>query len=224
MKKSILVLLIMSVTSMGIYGQYSKKYYGHHLCNKKDFTCKKVNPRHTWKAHFPDVHERDTIKRLNRVNLHHFNRPYIVIPNDPHSMRLSPMPTHIDTLNEKAIVVDLSQQAFGAYDRNGKKIKWGPISGGKAWCADVGRSCKTVTGTFRVTREGGAGCVSRKYDNAPMPYCMFFHRGYAMHGAVLPGHHASHGCVRMFTEDAKWLNHEFVTPGTKIIVKKGFSK
>ena len=40
---------------------------------------------------------------------------------------------------------------------------------------------------------------------------MFFHGGFALHGSYeVPGYHASHGCVRMFVNDAKWLNEEFV--------------
>ena len=54
-----------------------------------------------------------------------------------------------------------------------------------------------------------------------MPYCMFFHEGYALHGGTLPGHHASHGCLRLYTEDAEWLNEMFVTAGiggTEVII------
>lgn len=48
-----------------------------------------------------------------------------------------------------------------------------------------------------------------------MPYCMFFHKGYALHGSSdIPGYRASHGCVRMFVQDALWLNHEFVQTST----------
>lgn len=44
-----------------------------------------------------------------------------------------------------------------------------------------------------------------------MPYCMFFQGGFAIHGSSdLPGHHASHGCVRVLVKDAQWLNEEFV--------------
>jgi lipoprotein-anchoring transpeptidase ErfK/SrfK len=46
-----------------------------------------------------------------------------------------------------------------------------------------------------------------------------------MHGSyTVPGYRASHGCVRMFNEDAQWLNKEFITlpgggkRGTRVIV------
>lgn len=46
---------------------------------------------------------------------------------------------------------------------------------------------------------------SRKYDDAPMPYAVFYHGGYAVHGtnAVRAlGRPASHGCVRLATPNA----------------------
>lgn len=61
-----------------------------------------------------------------------------------------------------------------------------------------------------------------------MPYCMYFHKGFALHGSDdIPGYRASHGCIRMFTQDAKWLNEEFVsvnnertnTLGTLVVVR-----
>ncbi len=51
-----------------------------------------------------------------------------------------------------------------------------------------------------------------------MPYCMHFSGGYALHGSpTVPGYNASHGCVRLFTEDAKWLNQHFVDIGSTVI-------
>ena len=47
---------------------------------------------------------------------------------------------------------------------------------------------------------------SRKYDNSPMPYSVFYHGGYAIHGtgAVRQlGRPASHGCVRLHPANAK---------------------
>ena len=49
---------------------------------------------------------------------------------------------------------------------------------------------------------------SKKYDNAPMPWSIFFHEGYAIHatGEVERlGSPASHGCVRLELRNARWL-------------------
>jgi len=47
---------------------------------------------------------------------------------------------------------------------------------------------------------------SRKYNNAPMPWAVFFHEGYAVHGTTdlrNIGRPASHGCIRLAPENAK---------------------
>jgi len=49
---------------------------------------------------------------------------------------------------------------------------------------------------------------SKQYDNAPMPYSIFFHGGYAIHGSCeikRIGKPASHGCVRLDPKNAKAL-------------------
>ena len=52
-----------------------------------------------------------------------------------------------------------------------------------------------------------------------MPYCMFFKGGFAMHGSSgVPGYNASHGCVRLFVDDAQWLNQDFADIGTQVII------
>ena len=47
---------------------------------------------------------------------------------------------------------------------------------------------------------------SRKYDNAPMPWAVFFHDGWAIHGTTDLRHlgkPASHGCVRLHPKNAQ---------------------
>lgn len=47
---------------------------------------------------------------------------------------------------------------------------------------------------------------SRQYDDAPMPYSVFFNGGIAVHGTMNPGslgRAASHGCVRLATSNAE---------------------
>lgn len=46
---------------------------------------------------------------------------------------------------------------------------------------------------------------SRKYDNAPMPYAVFYNGGYAVHATYETkrlGRPASHGCIRLHPENA----------------------
>lgn len=47
---------------------------------------------------------------------------------------------------------------------------------------------------------------SKKYHNAPMPWAVFFHEGYAVHGTTDVrnlGRPASHGCIRLHPDNAK---------------------
>ncbi|HEL9669923.1 TPA: L,D-transpeptidase, partial [Legionella pneumophila] len=111
-----------------------------------------------------------------------------------------------------------------AISANGKVIRTGRGSGGKHYCSDVRRSCKTPSGVFRVISKGGPGCRSSRYPlgkgGAPMPYCMFFSKLYAIHGSPdVPNYNASHGCVRVKPHDARWLSQNFIKIGTKVIIK-----
>ena len=117
------------------------------------------------------------------------------------------------------IQVNLGNQTWKAYDDGGSLINSGHVSGGKKYCPDIHRGCRTPTGSFTVYSKGGPGCISHKFPvgrgGAPMPYCMFFRGGYALHGSNnVPNYNASHGCVRMSPSDARWLNQNFVRPGS----------
>ncbi|MFE0015432.1 L,D-transpeptidase [Mesorhizobium sp. NPDC059054] len=65
---------------------------------------------------------------------------------------------------------------------------------------------------------------SKKYDNSPMPWSVFYHGGYAVHGtnAVRQlGRPASHGCVRLATANAATfysLVREVGIKDTRIVV------
>jgi len=119
-------------------------------------------------------------------------------------------------------IFDPTQPAWALYSRYGYLVRTGPASGGRNYCPDVGRPCRTVVGTFTAYRESGPECVSSKYPigkgGAPMPNCIFFHKGYAIHGSSdVPNYNASHGCIRVPPEDAKWIDTH-VNPGATIIV------
>ena len=111
-----------------------------------------------------------------------------------------------------------------AISEDGTVVRTGKGSGGKHYCADSGRRCKTPAGEFRITSKGGAGCASSRYPigrgGSPMPYCMFFSKYYAIHGSYhVPNYNASHGCIRIQPSEAKWLSNNFVRIGTKVVVK-----
>lgn len=125
--------------------------------------------------------------------------------------------------SSKTFIFDPKQRKYFAI-QNGKVVKQGRASGGRHYCPDVKRSCRTPSGVYRVTHKGGAGCRSSRYPlgrgGAPMPYCMFFSKYYAVHGSPdVPNYNASHGCIRVKPHDAAWLSRHFMDPGTRVIVK-----
>lgn len=220
-------LLSVSTVSMA-EEELNSKYYGGHLCAYDAFNCIKVKRGTTWAKQFPNKAEREIVKRLNRINIPLRNRRWIVVPADIKTvshMDLSPFPDAIDTGGKKKIIVKLGLHAFGAYDESGQLVHWGPVSGGKGWCSDINRKCETAVGSYRIIEKKGPSCVSKIFPvetggGAPMPYCMHYYRGFALHGSTLPGFHASHGCLRVFHDDAKWLNREFLDVGTPIVVMR----
>ncbi len=111
-----------------------------------------------------------------------------------------------------------------AINENGKVVRTGRGSGGKSYCSDIRRGCKTPAGVYRIISKGGPGCKSSRYPvgggGAPMPYCMFFSKYYAVHGSYdVPNYNASHGCVRVKPGDAQWLSKNFMKIGTKVVIK-----
>lgn len=66
---------------------------------------------------------------------------------------------------------------------------------------------------------------SRTYDNAPMPFAVFYDRGWAIHGTSAVsrlGSPASHGCVRLETANAEafyTLVRQIGAGNTRIIVE-----
>jgi len=159
-----------------------------------------------------DRYERDSYSQNNERYHEHGRR------NSPHHTVSSyDVPSHISGGN--IVKVDLGNRTWAAYDGGGSLVHSGRVSGGKDYCPDIHRHCRTVTGTYTIYTKKGAGCVSTRFPvgkgGAKMPYCMFFHGGYALHGSyAVPDYNASHGCVRMVPDDAQWLNQNFVRVGS----------
>lgn len=226
----LLLSLLVALPSPGLYAKNKTP-----SCATEEYTCLRVKRGQSWQSLFPDERERGIVMRVNHRNGQLYPGLVIRVPNDltfSDLLDYSPFPRQIDSPNEKLIIVDLNKHAWGAYDSDGMLVRWGPATGGAGWCPDIGRSCRTKAGSFRIYSLGSSRCVSSKFPvpegGAPMPYCMFFHGGQALHGSpggVIRGN-VSHGCVRLFVQDAEWLRYDFVDPpiaensyrGTKIVV------
>ncbi len=225
MKKQILLLILafsLVCSTLG-YAKGDDKYYGPALCKLPDYNCIKVQGGQSWKKLFPNEQQRYIVQAVNRTDSYLWRGKTIAVPKNLDKITLldvAPFPRKVDTDGEKLIVVDQDKLAWGAYNRKGKLLKWGPVSSGRNYCSDVHRPCKTITGVFQVFNKKGADCRSNVFPvgrgGSRMPYCMFFYRGYALHGSYeVPGYRDSHGCIRMFPRDAKWLNQNFVELSTK---------
>jgi lipoprotein-anchoring transpeptidase ErfK/SrfK len=150
------------------------------------------------------------------------------VSGSPFATEGAPIPERIPRQGEKVIIIYPAEHFWGAYNAQGRLIRWGIATAGANDCPDSSHSCRTKVGTFRIYSLGDSHCVSRKYDGAPMPYCMYFNGGQALHGSPdVQFSNISHGCVRIHISDAKWLRTQFVEGpmlsnryrGTKIMIK-----
>lgn len=236
MKRILLVILCAALLLVNGSARTETRF-GESLCNSPDYTCITIKPGESWESLFPSPEELDIIKRVNRMNINLRSGMIIAVPKNIDRLSIydvSPFPRYIESDGEKTIFVSQQQLAWGAYDEKGELIWWGPISSGSGHCRTIDGHCVTPSGSFRIIRKQDIDCISTVFPQnadgsvggAPMPYCMHFMRGFALHGSdTVPGYRASHGCVRMFIEDARWLNEEFINvpegtlKGTRVVVE-----
>ena len=119
---------------------------------------------------------------------------------------------------EVVVSISKSQQRLAVVVDGAETYRW-PVSTGK-------RGYETPAGKFRPTRLE-RHWYSRQYELTPMPWAMFFHRGYAVHATMEAynlGHVASHGCVRLRPDNAAILYSLMRRQGlnnTKVVVMNG---
>jgi L,D-transpeptidase catalytic domain len=108
-------------------------------------------------------------------------------------------------------VVTLRNQRITIYDTDGWILR-APISSGQP-------GYETPAGVYSVIQKE-AEHYSNLYDDASMPFMQrITWSGIALHAGVLPGHAASHGCVRMPYEFAKQL-FDITNLGLRVIVAR----
>jgi hypothetical protein len=110
------------------------------------------------------------------------------------------------------ILVSVPEQVMHVY-RNGILIGRSSVSTGAKGHATPG-------GVFTILEKKEAH-HSKKYDNAPMPNMQrLTWTGIAMHSGNLPGHPASHGCIRL-PYDFSQLLFAATTKGGTVVVGDG---
>jgi hypothetical protein len=119
---------------------------------------------------------------------------------------------------ELLVNISKSQQRLSVVIDGTEAYRW-PVSTGR-------RGHDTPSGGFRPFRTE-RHWYSRQYSLTPMPWAVFFHRGYAVHGTMEAynlGHAASHGCVRLRPDNASTLfslvRHQGMR-NTKVVVMNG---
>jgi lipoprotein-anchoring transpeptidase ErfK/SrfK len=113
--------------------------------------------------------------------------------------------------------VDISSQTMTVIQNGKVAYRW-PVSTAR-------KGYVTPTGSWRAQRIHRMW-YSRKYDMSPMPYSVFYHRGYAIHGTGAVsrlGRPASHGCVRLHTANARTfyqLVQKYGMRNTRVVVQR----
>jgi lipoprotein-anchoring transpeptidase ErfK/SrfK len=115
--------------------------------------------------------------------------------------------------NEHWIDVDLSSQSVSAYEGE-DRVNTFIVSTG-TW------QHPTVLGSYNIyVKYRYADMAGPGYYLPDVPYVMYFHEGYGVHGTYWHdnfGVPMSHGCINLRTEDAAWL-YDFSEVGTLVYI------
>ncbi len=143
------------------------------------------------------------LEKLNRADRGHLPRlDRLIVPDrwEADELEYSPFPREVGELAgyPKALIVHQPLQVFGAYE-NGRLVRWGPVSSGR-------EAHPTPGGAFHLNWRS-RGRHSTIDPDWYMKWYFNFHntRGLALHQYALPGHPASHACVRLLERDARWI-------------------
>lgn len=133
-------------------------------------------------------------------------------------------PTSRKPERQNIFIFSPREHRWAVYNQDGERVGFGRATGGKDFCDDVKSECRTVIGKFQVFRKEDKDCASKTFPideggGAPMPYCMFFYKGYAIHGSdhVIDGN-VSHGCVRVTRRAAQWIHENYIHQGSYVLV------
>ena len=95
--------------------------------------------------------------------------------------------------------VSVDEQTMHVYVDGQLRYEWPVSTGGRGYSTPRGEWSPTWLSRWHR---------SRQYNNAPMPFAIFYHQGYAIHATEAIynlGRPASHGCVRLHPDNASLL-------------------
>jgi hypothetical protein len=148
------------------------------------------------------------VLKINRLDQAHIHRgDSLVIPTldraegrHRDSLACSPFPPTLDSARElpKLLLISIRVQAFAAYER-GTLVRWGPTCTGR-------RDTPTPPGLYHTNWKARE---RRSTVNSEWLLSWYVNLdnllGVSLHQYDLPGRPASHSCVRLLEEDARWL-------------------
>jgi len=156
----------------------------------------------SFKSKYSEAHQK-VILAINRIESRKLRvGKNLVIPDTLFSdiLKYSPFPEKLAILSDipKTVIISQRVQGFGLYE-NGKLLKWGPISSGK-------KSTPTPNGLHYGNYKAKEK-ISTVDDSWLLPYYFNFmnFEGVGVHQYELPGYPASHACVRLDMDDAKYI-------------------
>ena len=202
---------------------------------KDDYYTKAINLLKDADTSIIDVNDTDIEAKINSISEARENYLTSIISNENKQETISASSKllqsltsnnintlNIESLTSNLIYVNLKDQITYIY--KGSINNWDKIKSFK--CSTGIESEKTPTGIFDV-RERGAWFFSDKYNQGGK-YWVQFYGDYLFHSVPYNkdqsevvdytlGVPASHGCIRLKTEDAKWI-YDNIESGTKVII------
>lgn len=139
---------------------------------------------------------------LNRTDKKHMpGLDTLLVPNKFENLEAySPFPLHMNMLSgvNKLVLFAYPIQAYAVYEQGKLKV-WGPTNMGK-------KATKTPTGLFFANWKGKE-IKSSVNSSWVLKWNFNVHNidGVGWHQYDLPGYPASHSCMRLLAEDARWL-------------------
>ena len=120
---------------------------------------------------------------------------------------------NLQNSKERWIQIDLKRQRLFAWEGN-KQVLALVISTGK-------KGYETPPGTFNIqSKHLFAKMEGDDYNVPDVPFTMYYHNGYAIHGAYWHnnfGTPVSHGCTNLAVDRAEWL-FNWAEVGTPVVV------
>ncbi|WP_437360582.1 L,D-transpeptidase [Olivibacter jilunii] len=147
--------------------------------------------------------QQHVILALNRIDFNNFNNvDSLLIPDSVQTdiNSYTPFPLTVKELKpvDKMVFFSYPIQAFAAYE-NGQLIRWGPSSmGSKKYPTKTGLSFTNWKAEEHVSTADDEWLLRWNFNIRNK-------EGIGWHQYTMPGYPASHSCLRLLENDAKWL-------------------